>query len=184
MIKCLSPLMKAAGLSVLAATAMFSTNASANGYGVVNIGYGNVDTEVDSESDVSYSAAIGYQFHRQWYIEGGYVSLIDVDTDEQILSSKGPYVALLGKASSQQGELFYKIGVANIDIEQASINSGACGDDVLVCGYDDDVIAGLVGLGFDYYVGNQSMLRFEYSYFGGKDDFSAHVLNLGFRYNF
>ena len=163
---------------------LFSGLASANGYAVVNIGYGNVDTEIDNEADVSYSAALAYQFHRQWYVEGGYISLIDTDTDQQSVSSKGPYVALLGKASSQKGELYYKLGVANIDIEHVTTNSAVCGPDVLVCGYDDAVIAGIAGLGFDYYLGLKSMVRVEYTYFGGKDDFSAHIVNLGFRYNF
>ncbi|WP_230962136.1 hypothetical protein [Alteromonas macleodii] len=78
----------------------FSGLASANGYAVANIGFGNVDTEIDNESDISYSAALGYQFHRQWYVEGGYISFIDTGNDEQSISSKGPYLALLGKASS------------------------------------------------------------------------------------
>ncbi|GFD77609.1 hypothetical protein KUL118_04710 [Tenacibaculum sp. KUL118] len=158
-------------------------SADVTGYAVANIGYGYVDTEIDNEADVSYSAALGYQFHRQWYIEGGYISLIDADTDEQSISSKGPYVALLGKASSQKGELYYKLGIAEIDIEHVSINSSVCVSDA-ICGYDDNIIAGLAGLGFDYYVGLQSMVRVEYTYFGGKDDFSAHIVNLGFRYNF
>ena len=165
---------------------MYSNLASAEvtGYAVANMGYGNVDTEIDNEADISYSAALGYRFHRQWYIEGGYISLIDADNDDQSLSSKGPYVALLGKASSQKGELYYKLGVANIDIEHVSINGSACGADDVICGYDDSIVAGLAGLGFDYYVGLQSMVRVEYTYFGGKDDFSAHIVNLGFRYNF
>ena len=54
----------------------------------------------------------------------------------------------------------------------------------LPLGYDDTIVAGLAGLGFDYYVGMKSMVRVEYTYFGGKDDFSAHIVNLGFRYNF
>ncbi|APE02687.1 hypothetical protein BM526_13000 [Alteromonas mediterranea] len=159
-------------------------SANVNGYAVANIGYGNVDTQIDSEADVSYSAALGYRFHRQWYVEGGYISLIDADTDEQSLLSKGPYLALLGKASSPKGELYYKLGVASVDIEQVSINSSACGAEALACGYDDTIVAGLAGLGFDYYVGMKSMVRVEYTYFGGKDDFSAHIVNLGFRYNF
>jgi hypothetical protein len=162
----------------------FSGLASANGYAVANIGFGNVDTEIDNESDISYSAALGYQFHRQWYVEGGYISFIDTDNDEQSISSKGPYLALLGKASSQKGELYYKLGVASVDIEHASIDSSTCGPEAAVCGYDDTIIAGLAGLGFDYYLGLQSIVRVEYTYFGGKDDFSAHIVNLGFRYNF
>lgn len=170
--------------SMVLVSIMFSGLASANGYAVANIGYGNVDTEADNDADVSYSAALGYQFHRQWYVEGGYISLIDADNGEQSISSKGPYLALLGKASSQKGELYYKLGIASIDVEHASLETSACGAEATICAYDDTVIAGLAGLGFDYYLGLQSMVRIEYTYFGGKDDFSAHIVNLGFRYNF
>ncbi|MFZ8198301.1 outer membrane protein [Alteromonas portus] len=171
------------GSAALASIA-FSGIVSANGYAVANIGYGNVDTEIDSEADFSYSGALGYQFHRQWYVEAGYISFIDADNDEQSISSKGPYLALLGKASSQNGELYYKLGVASVDIEHASLESSACGTEAVICAYDDTILAGLAGLGFDYYLGLQSMVRVEYTYFGGKDDFSAHIVNLGFRYNF
>jgi OmpA-like transmembrane domain. len=112
------------------------------------------------------------------------MSAIDAETDEQSLSSKGPYLALLGKASSPKGELYYKLGVASVDIEQGSINSSAGGAEALAGGYEDTIVAGLAGLGFDYYVGMKSKVRVEYTYFGGKDDFSAHIVNLGFRNNF
>ena len=45
-------------------------------------------------------------------------------------------------------------------------------------------MAGLAGLGFDYYVTHSSMVRMEYVFFGGEDNFSAHTFSIGFRYNF
>ena len=183
MVKKISTLAKSLGFGIAVAT-LCTANVSAESYAVVNVGYGNVDTEFDGESDVSYSAALGYQFHRQWYVEGGYISLIDADNDDQSLSSSGPYLAFLGKASSTDGELYYKLGIASIDIEQTFTSTDVCGESSEFCGYDESVIAGMAGLGFDYHLGYQSMLRVEYTYFGGKDDFSAHIVNLGFRYNF
>ncbi len=166
------------------ATSMFTGNAFANLYAVANVGYSNVDTDTSSESDVSYSGAIGYQFDQQWYVEGGYISLIDKQDDNESLTSHGAYLALLGKAGSPEGELFYKVGVASISVEETLTDASACGTEAATCGFDDTIVAGLVGLGFDYYVSRNSMVRTEYMYLGGQDDFSAHIVNIGFRYNF
>mgnify|MGYP003635142267 CR=1 FL=1 len=60
-------------------------------------------------------------------------------------------------------------------------NSELSGD---ACSFDEGVVAGIAGLGFDYYVGLKSMVRLEYTYLGGEDDLSTHLVSLGFRYNF
>jgi len=160
-----------------------ASHALANSYAIATAGYSSVDTQVDDDGDLGYSVALGYQIHRQWYVEGGYLSLIDAEGDEQEVTANGAYLALLGKAGSNTGELYYKLGVAHIDIEYISVSETTC-DGAVFCGYDDSVIAGLAGLGFDYYVGLESMVRLEYVYLGGEDDFSSHSMNLGFRYNF
>lgn len=170
--------------SLAIATSTFTGNAFANLYAVANVGYSNVDTESNSESDLSYSGAIGYQFHQQWYVEGGYISLIDKQDDSQSVTSRGAYLAFLGKAGSPEGELYYKVGVASIDVEETLNDSSVCTTVVSDCSNDDTVVAGLIGLGFDYYVSRNSMVRAEYTYFGGQDEFSAHIVNIGFRYNF
>lgn len=43
--------------------------------------------------------------------------------------------------------------MVSVDIEYVLIDSFICGLEVVVCGYDDIIIVGLVGLGFDYYLG-------------------------------
>ena len=93
------------------------------------------------------------------------------------------YLAVLGKANSEYGELYYKLGVANADIASTRYcgNSALSGD---ACSFDEGVVAGIAGLGFDYYVGLKSMVRLEYIYLGGEDDLSTHLVSLGFRYNF
>lgn len=177
------PLLKAMCAALTIITLTFSGSAFANLYAVANAGYSNVDTETSSESDVSYSGAIGYQFDQQWYVEGGYISLIDTQDDNQSVTSHGAYLALLGKAGSSEGELFYKVGVASISVEETFTDATACSNEA-ACSIDDTIVAGLVGLGFDYYVSRNSMVRTEYMYLGGQDDFSAHIVNIGFRYNF
>ncbi|BFT29596.1 hypothetical protein D210916BOD24_07720 [Alteromonas sp. D210916BOD_24] len=155
-------------------------------YAVINVGYSKVDTQYDGESDVSYSGGVAYQFHRQWYAEGGYIVQADKSNERFALSSKGPYFALLGKAGNQHGELYYKVGVSYLDIEQRFVDSeqSLCDSTQNTCGYQDNIFAGLVGMGFDYYLSKGVMLRVEYTYFAGQNDFSSHVTNLGFRYNF
>jgi len=60
----------------------------------------------------------------------------------------------------------------------------ALGIEDLQPGRSAGIAAGLIGLGFDYYVSQNSMVRFEYTYIGGEDSFSTNMLSLGFRYNF
>ncbi len=157
-----------------------------NLYGVVNVGYGKVDTAYEGQSDVSFSAALAYQFHRQWYAEGGYVVQMDKHTETDSLSSKGPYFALLGKAGNEQGELYYKVGIAYLDVQQSFFEGEqpSCEGDGTNCEYQEQLFAGLVGLGFDYYLSKRVQLRMEYTYFAAKNDFSAHLTNVGVRYNF
>jgi len=178
-VKFLTTVMKASSMLALAC---FSFTANADIYGVATVGYADVDTEVLGDSGVAFSGAIGYQFHKQWYVEGGYLSLVDESEPSAVVEATGAYLAVLGKAGSREGELFYKLGVANIDV--TSIDAAACAADVLPCAYDDSVVAGLVGLGFDYFVGHRTMVRLEYTYVGGEDDFSANMVNVGVRYNF
>lgn len=178
------PILKTMCAMLTIATFTLSSNAFANLYAVANAGYSDVDTDTSSESDFSYSGAIGYQFDQQWYVEGGYISLIDTQDDKQSLTSHGAYLALLGKAGSPEGELFYKVGVASISVEETFTDATACNTEAAICGVDDTIVAGLVGLGFDYYVSRNAMVRTEYMYLGGQDDFSAHIVNIGFRYNF
>ena len=118
--------------------------------------------------------------------EAGYMNLFDYTESNENGSvdaqSEALYLAVLGKASSTTGELFYKLGVARVDVSATL----SCGTDAVpaTCGYDEGLAAGLVGLGFDYYVSQNAMIRFEYTYLGGEDSFSTNMLNLGLRYNF
>ena len=165
----------------------FSSTAFANSYGLLSVGYSDVDLGNVSDKSASYGAAFGYQFHPQWYVEAGYLSLIDSQNERKQLQAHGPYISVLGKAEGDDGELYYRLGLASIDkTESYLVQDGECKDNAAtsVCESDERILAGMIGLGFDYFVGRNAMLRLEYMYMGGKDDFSSNSLNLGLRYNF
>ncbi|WP_170145518.1 outer membrane beta-barrel protein [Salinimonas sediminis] len=162
-------------------------------YGVVGAGYSDAEfSNSRAGSDLgseTFYLALGHEFAPQWYIEGGYKRLFD-DSDETG-NTKGDalYLAVLGKAGGPQGELFYKLGVMSADIsgqylmdetdncEVGQVIQGACD-------YDEGVVAGLVGLGYDYHLGLNTMIRIEYEHVRGEHNLSANLFNLGFRYNF
>ena len=167
---------------------LVSVVAHANSYGIISLGYSDVDVGKVSDKSIGYSAALGYQIHRQWYVEMGYLNLVDSKEDSYSASAKGPYLSFLGKAGNEKGELFYKLGIASIDKSEAYIpQDDMCGNTVetaSLCQSNEQIVAGIVGLGFDLFVGTRAMLRTEYVYIGGKDDFSSNSVSLGFRYNF
>ena len=158
-------------------------------YGTLGVNYSDTEFSVQESDGVGYSLAVGHQFAPQWYVEAGYMKLVDELDESGGLDADALYLAILGKASGRQGELFYKLGIAKTDIQgrEAAKESGDCRLGAVqgpLCSYDEGIAAGMVGLGYDYNIGLRSMLRFEYTYFLGEDDFEAHVATLGFRYNF
>ena len=165
----------------------FSSTVFADSYGLLSVGYSDVDLGKVSDKSASYGAAFGYQFHRQWYVEAGYLSLIDSQSETKQLQAHGPYISVLGKAEGSDGELYYRLGLASVDKTETYVaQDSGCIDSssTSVCESDERILAGMVGLGFDYVVGRNAMLRLEYVYMGGKDDFSSHSVNVGLRYNF
>ena len=171
-------------VGVLLAGALACTNAKAapENYGLVSVGYTDFEFDGGNDREIAYSVAYGHKIHRQWYAEAGYLNLFDYSDDNLEAQGEALYLAVLGKASSAEGELFYKLGAARVDVEA----TGLCGTDTTPasCSYNEGIAAGIVGLGFDYYVSHNSMVRFEYTYIGGEDNFSTNMLSLGFRYNF
>jgi hypothetical protein len=166
-------------------------------YGVVGLGYGDGELDGTSENGIGYRFAIGHQLHRQWNIELGYQSIVDEEANGlgEGLSATAITLTALGKASNREGELFYRIGLAGIDVssqtladeEGVCVNGDAIGTVVDVgtfCGYDETIFGGVIGLGFDVYVGLNSMVRIEGEYLYGENEFSAGAVYVGFRYNF
>lgn len=157
----------------------FSAQATDKMYGVVGSGYGDGEyQQIDAGSETLY-LAFGHELSPQWYVEAGFKRLFDDENELMALKADGLYLALLGKAGGRHGELFYKLGAMRTDIRGQAMTE-ACAN----CQFDDGIVAGMVGLGFDFHVGLNSMIRLEYEYVRGEDEFSANLFNLAFRYNF
>lgn len=91
-------------------------------------------------------------------------------------------MAFLGKASSPTGELFYRVGVLKTDIRgqqflsgvrecefgQANVIAIADFGATTICDYDKSGVAGVVGLGYDYFVGARYIVRAEIEYIKGQ----------------
>lgn len=179
-------------------------------YGIVTIGF--ADTEVGSAAaeSAAYKFGLGYQFHRQWYVEAGYQQIADESMNSQIptnlaqaesfeggLEGGAIYLSVLGKASGRTGELFYRLGVLNVDLKgQSLVAADTCsigsatsislvtGENYSLCEYDEGVFAGAFGIGFDFFIGTRTMLRVEIEHIEGEHDFSSSSAHLGLRYNF
>lgn len=181
--------MKKLGLLALTAGLLsLPVQATDKMYGVVGSGYGDAEYGNGDVGSANLFMGLGHQFAPKWYVEGGYKRLFDETEDNTNLKADSLYLAILGKAANQYGELYYKLGVVSADIsgKQVVTTEGcAAGEQSGVfCEYDDGVFGGLVGLGFDMNIARNSMLRFEYEYIGGEDDLSVSQFNIGFRYNF
>ena len=179
-------------------------------YVVVAPQYADVEVGLADSSEAGFTIGFGTQIHPKWYLEAGY-SLISDDfavneseLDNSValtndvssgVDASGIYLSFLGKASGPSGELFYKVGVMSIDYEAGfwtSDNDSCNLDDAILkivnaisfCSYDDSSIAGMVGAGYDFYLGYNTQLRVNYEHIRGGNDFEANTAYLGFRYNF
>ncbi|WJG10477.1 outer membrane beta-barrel protein [Aliiglaciecola sp. LCG003] len=203
--KILQVLLVLGGLS-----ASTSSLAADNLYGVISGGFGKSDFQTNDSESGAYKFALGYQFHRQWYAEFGYQQLSGQDllielpsTQDSLeqaefgLTADAIVASVLGKASGNMGELFYRLGVMKVDIEGQNLTeSSQCefgevrpftlssGEDYTLCEYDEAVLAGVIGVGFDFYLGVHFMLRAEVEHVKGEHDFSNNAAYLGLRYNF
>ena len=161
-------------------------------YGVVSAGYSDAKFSQLEAQQLQYQFALGHQFLPKWYVEVGYQQLFDDLDTEQGMKADALYLAVLGKAGGPLGELYYKLGALNTDVlgSQATLSDGSCHLGSLNeatgshCDFDEGVFAGLVGIGFDFRLGLNTMIRLEADHIRGEHDFRVNVLNLGLRYNF
>jgi hypothetical protein len=185
--------------------------AADNLYSVLSLGYADVELSEESNQGLSYKLGFGYQFDPQWYVEVGYQQLIhdnlyvdrlpslaDFNNAEQVQQADALFLAFLGKASGPMGELYYRLGILKTDIRGQQLLVGARECELgqanimnvenlglaTVCNYDEGGVAGVIGLGFDYFVGARTMIRTEVEYIKGQDNLTITTLNIGIRYNF
>lgn len=178
-------------------------------YGVLTATYSDTEFNGQSAQSSGYKLAVAYEFHPQWYVEFGYQKIANqsqfngvptiaaqLQDAEYGLQGDAIFVALLGKAQGQLGELFYRVGLLNVDVAGQSVTTGSeCEigsgtafsveqSNYQFCQYDEGSVAGVLGIGFDFYIGVNTMLRTEVEHIRGQNDLRANVINLGLRYNF
>ncbi|MCV2883114.1 outer membrane beta-barrel protein [Aestuariibacter sp. AA17] len=178
-------------------------------YTTINAGYSEISLREGAAEGGALKFGVGYQFHWQWYVEASFQHASPEEFNT--LSSPITYsytqlresaeytsagIALLGKARGESGELFYRIGALVADVQGQSFATSSCQplnanplidiNDVsfLQCEYDDTVMGGIVGLGFDFFITPQIMIRTEAEHVSGENGFSANSAFIGLRYNF
>lgn len=202
---------KQIGVLVLSCLVSLQSLAADNLYSVFSVGYSDVELIEDSNKGFGYKMAFGYQIDPQWYVEAGYQQLIhntlystdlpsaaDFTNGEHLQQADALFVSFLGKASGPMGELFYRLGVLKTDIRGQQLLAGdrecelgqantlviADFGAATMCDYDEGGVAGVIGLGFDYFIGARTMLRTEVEYIKGQDNLTVTTVNVGLRYNF
>jgi hypothetical protein len=162
-------------------------------YGVVSLGYANNDIDTFETEGLSYKLGVGYELTEQWYVEGTFQGLGNEDsgTFPEFGSSTSDFYALsvsaLGKARNQYGELFYRVGVAHVNAQVESVGQLVCEPNIVtpgLCEIDEGIIAGVIGLGFDFHVFRSAMVRFEVEYINGEQGYNANAAHIGVRLNF
>lgn len=168
-------------------------------YGVAGIGIAETEVEQTSEQGASYRVGLGYELNKQWQFELGFQQLVDKydDTLTEGLTSEAVTLSVLGKAANREGELFYRVGIAQIQLEGnvAGNSQGTCEvgsiltstantESGTLCYADEQVLGGVIGLGFDRYIGLHNMVRVEVEYLVGESSYSTASLYVGYRHNF
>ncbi|MDF2180049.1 outer membrane beta-barrel protein [Aliiglaciecola sp. CAU 1673] len=179
-------------------------------YGLLTLGYADADQGQASEKGMGYSFAMGYELNKQWVVELGFQQLLDEDGavppnasaplgESDTFKADALFVAMLGKASSSMGTLFYRVGLMSAKVESRTFlaSTDSCDRGVeqviapqadassfLSCTVDDTHMAGMLGLGFDFRLAPSFYLRTEIQHIRGEEDFQANTLQLGLRYDF
>jgi hypothetical protein len=204
-------MMKKISLLTLSILFNLQTFAAEKTYTFFSLGFSDLEYSQQETDGLGYKLGIGYQFHSQWYIEGGYQQLLNeslfvgqtpsaaqFENGDNKLQADALFLAVLGKASGKLGELFYRLGVLKTDIRGQQLFAGERSCDVgqvslmtvdsigvgTVCDYDNSGVAATFGLGFDYFIGARTMLRSEVEYIKGSDNLTATIYSVGIRYNF
>lgn len=178
-------------------------------YFLIAPSFNDVEVSEASSSGAGLALAFGTEIHPQWYAEVGFnlaasdfeqlsapTSLQDSELTAGI-DAAGAYFSFLGKATGQSGELFYKLGVMTIGYETSTRIAGeqSCNEGqqtqypvsdgtVTQCDFDDTAIAGVIGAGFDFFVGYRGQIRFQVEHVRGDNDVQINSAQLGYRYNF
>ncbi|MGJ8680292.1 outer membrane beta-barrel protein [Paraglaciecola sp.] len=204
-------MIKKLGLLVAASLMGFQVSAAEKTYTVFSLGFSELEYAQQETDGMGYKLGIGYQIHPQWYIETGYQQLMNeslfigttpspaqFENGDDKLQADALFVSILGKASGNIGELFYRLGVLKTDVRGQTLFAGERSCDTgtanlitaennsisTICDYDNSGVAAVFGIGFDYFIGARTMLRSEIEYLKGGDNLKHTSFTVGLRYNF
>ncbi|MFW8590389.1 outer membrane beta-barrel protein [Glaciecola sp. 2405UD65-10] len=194
--------------SLLSLVFVFMTQqsiAQQNFYGITSLGYASNDYDGLSQSQsldaVSYKLGVGYEYNRSWSFEAGFqslgeeiLSMDELNFENSSIEIDNIYLNALGRAGNRHGELFYRVGIARVDTSESYLASAPlCGgqssilavqQDAMLCQTSKSGMAGVVGLGFDFYIHHSTLLRIEAEYMSGENGYSTSATYLGIRLNF
>lgn len=188
----------------------FSGLAAEKIYGVASAGFSNSKFDQGEVDGGSFKLGLGYQFHPQWYAELGFQQLSNQNFIDQLpmtlpevgdfdygMQGDAIFASLLGKASGEIGELYYRVGIVKAEVKGQQIETvGQCnlgigrefsvdsGETFNLCEYDEGSFAGVFGIGFDFYLGVNMMIRTEVEYISGENGLETNAGYVGLRYNF
>lgn len=206
----LKKLAQATCLMVLGSTQLVAAQLFEKSYVLLAPTVNDVDVGQAGSTSAGGVLAFGTEIHPQWYAELGF-SLAAADftmpeapqnSEDSVIDpgvdASGMYFSVLGKAAGQSGELFYKLGVMALGYEtterfsgepqcdagNASVFNFDNAESITQCHLDETAIAGLIGIGFDFYVGYRSQVRLYVEHVRGENDLQINSAQLGYRYNF
>jgi hypothetical protein len=168
-------------------------------YAVSSLGFADNELAQESVDGFSYKINIGYEYNSQWAFEMGFQSLVDntgninnTDTVEGNDEINALTLSALGRAGSRHGELYYRLGILRVDSsftdlvpdQECTATLLGIHDGRVICQQSESKLAGVIGLGFDFYIHHSTLLRLEIEHIQGENDYSAQALYVGFRLNF
>ncbi|MGQ8364697.1 outer membrane beta-barrel protein [Glaciecola sp. 1036] len=184
---------------VLLITLSYKAEAQPEFYGIASAGFAQTEVESYELDSFSYKIGLGYELTKQWNIEFGYQSFGEENPADPVVSINEPsaelsalYLAMLGNAEGNFGQLYYKVGLLAINSQVDFISGTVCDASFetvstlagTLCSMDDTLIAGQLGLGFDFYIHHSTMIRTEIEWTKGQNGFESAAVYLGLRLNF
>nr|WP_136251756.1 outer membrane beta-barrel protein [Ningiella ruwaisensis] len=179
-------------IALIAVFSVSNAKADTKFYGNISAGYAYNELDEYELDKVSYKFGIGYELSSRWMLEANYQHLGELNAGDSLLeegNSEGNQsaefsaisISALGKARGTYGELFYRLGVARVDAN-LRVRNAAC--PTSICDFSESLMAGVVGVGFDFFAYENAMLRFEVEHLQGEEDFTTNAAYIGVRLNF
>ena len=206
-------LIGAVSATVLGTGAAFAATPDTGWYGNINVGRSHINTNVDSvfgnqgvtssssvdDHDTAYGIGAGYQFNRNFALEGGYVDLGKFNVNSTISApaadtAHGQYKVdgwnLVGVGIIPLQNGFSVYGKAGLIFADVKLNAASDTGAVPVSGGSKSSTNGTYGLGTSYDFGNNLIGKLEWNRYqglgepngSGKVDLNAYTAGVSYRF--